>query len=91
MARVLPARLLPIEPLWFEWLALVGMFIFASRLLGVQGVWLLLFRSDPTGITLVIRFCRINRQAVSSSMLSTFVKEVWTRCWISKECASRST
>jgi hypothetical protein len=42
------------EPLWFEWLALAGMFVFASWLLGVQGVWGLLLRSDPTGITLVI-------------------------------------
>jgi hypothetical protein len=45
--------LLP-EPLWFEWLALVGLFVFASWLLGVQGVWMLLLRSDPTGITMVI-------------------------------------
>ncbi len=45
---------LNIEPLWFEWLALVGLFAFASWLLGLQGVWLLLLRSDPTGITLVI-------------------------------------
>ena len=43
-----------LEPLWFEWLALVGLFMFASWLLGVQGVWMLLLRSDPTGITLVI-------------------------------------
>lgn len=47
-------RGLNIEPLWFEWLALAGLFVFASWLLGVQGVWLLLLRSDPTGITLVI-------------------------------------
>jgi hypothetical protein len=42
------------EPLWFEWLALAGLFAFAAWLLGVQGVWGLLLRSDPTGITLVI-------------------------------------
>ena len=42
------------EPLWLEWLALGGMFLFASWLLGAQGVWGLLLRSDPTGITLVI-------------------------------------
>jgi hypothetical protein len=42
------------EPLWFEWLALVGLFVFASWLLGVQGVWMLLLRSDPTGITILI-------------------------------------
>jgi hypothetical protein len=42
------------EPLWFEWLALAGMFGFAAWLLGAQGVWGLLLRSDPTGITLVI-------------------------------------
>lgn len=48
------ARPLDIEPVWFEWLALAGLFGFASWLLGVQGVWLLLLRSDPTGLTLVI-------------------------------------
>ena len=42
------------EPLWFEWLALAGIFAFAGWLLGVQGVWGLLLRSDPTGITFVI-------------------------------------
>jgi len=42
------------EPLWFEWLALSGMFVFAAWLLGVQGVWALLLQSDPTGITFVI-------------------------------------
>jgi len=43
-----------VEPLGFEWLALAGLFAFAGWLLGVQGVWGLLLRSDPTGITLVI-------------------------------------
>ncbi len=42
------------EPLLLEWLVLLGMLIFAAWLLGVQGVWQLLIRSDPTGITLVI-------------------------------------
>jgi hypothetical protein len=42
------------EPLWLEWLALAGMFVFAAWLLGAQGVWSLLLHSDPTGITLVI-------------------------------------
>jgi hypothetical protein len=42
------------EPLWLEWLALAGMFVFAAWLLGAQGVWGLLLSSDPTGITLVI-------------------------------------
>jgi hypothetical protein len=42
------------EPLWIEWFALVGLMLFASWLLGVRGVWALLLRSDPTGITLVI-------------------------------------
>ena len=42
------------EPLWFEWLAMVGLFAFAAWLLGVRGVWALLLTSDPTGITLVI-------------------------------------
>ena len=44
----------PIEPIWFEWLALAGLFVFAGWLLGAQGVWGLLLHSDPTGITLVI-------------------------------------
>jgi len=43
-----------VEPLWFEWLVLVGLFVFATWLLGIQGVWHLLISSDPTGITLVI-------------------------------------
>ena len=42
------------EPLWFEWLALAGLFVFAAWLLGVRGVWALLLHSDPTGITVVI-------------------------------------
>ncbi len=45
---------MPHEPLWLEWLALAGLFAFATWLLGVQGVWVLLLRSDPTGITAVI-------------------------------------
>jgi hypothetical protein len=44
----------PTEPLWLEWLALAGLFVFAAWLLGARGVWALLLRSDPTGITLVI-------------------------------------
>lgn len=44
----------PAEPIWFEWLALVGLFVFAGWLLGVRGVWSLLLNSDPTGITFVI-------------------------------------
>ena len=43
-----------IEPLWFEWLILVGLFVFSTWLLGIKGVWQLLLTSDPTGITLVI-------------------------------------
>ncbi len=43
-----------VEPLWLEWLALGGLMVFASWLLGVRGVWSLLLKSDPTGITLVI-------------------------------------
>lgn len=42
------------EPLWLEWLALGGLLFFATWLLGARGVWGLLLRSDPTGITLVI-------------------------------------
>jgi hypothetical protein len=48
-----PATAVP-EPVWFEWLALAGLFVFAAWLLGVRGVWALLLQSDPTGITLVI-------------------------------------
>ena len=44
----------PVEPLWFEWLALAGMFTFAAWLLGARGVWSLLLNADPTGITFVI-------------------------------------
>jgi hypothetical protein len=43
-----------IEPLWFEWLALGGLLVFATWLLGARGVWSLLLNSDPTGLTLVI-------------------------------------
>jgi hypothetical protein len=42
------------EPLYFEWLAFAGVLGFATWLLGARGVWALLLRSDPTGITLVI-------------------------------------
>lgn len=43
-----------LEPLWLEWLALGGMLVFAAWLMGARGVWGLLLRSDPTGITLII-------------------------------------
>ena len=43
-----------LEPLWFEWLALGGLLVFGTWLLGVRGVWALLLSSDPTGLTLVI-------------------------------------
>ena len=43
-----------VEPLWLEWLALGGLLVFATWLLGMRGVWGLLLSSDPTGITLVI-------------------------------------
>jgi hypothetical protein len=43
-----------IEPIWLEWAALGGLLLFAAWLLGIRGVWGLLLRSDPTGITLVI-------------------------------------
>ena len=42
------------EPLLLEWLALAGLLVFATWLLGVRGVWALLLSADPTGITLVI-------------------------------------
>jgi hypothetical protein len=48
------ARMPVVEPLWFEWLALAGLFVFAGWLLGVRGVWQLLLHADPTGITFVI-------------------------------------
>lgn len=43
-----------IEPLWLEWAAFGGVLVFATWLLGARGVWGLLLRSDPTGITFVI-------------------------------------
>ncbi|MEZ5661165.1 MAG: MotA/TolQ/ExbB proton channel family protein [Burkholderiaceae bacterium] len=43
-----------IEPVWMEWLVLAGLLVFATWLLGVEGVWTLLFTADPTGITLII-------------------------------------
>ncbi len=49
-----PAEVPSHEPLWFEWLALGGLLVFGSWLLGLRGVWALLLSSDPTGITLVI-------------------------------------
>ena len=42
------------EPLWLEWLALGGLLLFGTWLLGARGVWGLLLTSDPTGLTLVI-------------------------------------
>ena len=42
------------EPLWLEWMALAGLLVFASRLLGLRGVFTLLLGADPTGITLII-------------------------------------
>jgi hypothetical protein len=54
-ASFAPPRPAPsVEPLWLEWLALAGLFAFAGWLLGVRGVWQLLLRADPTGITFVI-------------------------------------
>ena len=47
-----PSR--PAEPLWLEWLTLVGGLAFCTWLLGVRGVWALLLSADPTGLTLVI-------------------------------------
>lgn len=49
-----PLRPAEAEPLWFEWVALGGLLVFATWLLGVKGVWALLLTSDPTGLTLVI-------------------------------------
>lgn len=47
-------RTASVEPLWLEWTALGGLLLFGAWLLGARGVWGLLLRSDPTGITLVI-------------------------------------
>ncbi len=55
LARQAPQGRRPVdEPLWLEWLTLAGLFVFATWLLGIKGVWSLLLRADPTGITLVI-------------------------------------
>jgi hypothetical protein len=48
------SRVHPPEPLWLEWLTLVGGLGFCTWLLGVRGVWALLLGADPTGLTLVI-------------------------------------
>lgn len=48
------APALQVEPLWLEWLSLGSLLAFSAWLLGAQGVWGLLLRSDPTGITLII-------------------------------------
>ena len=52
--RVAKLRPTLVEPIWLEWAALFGLLFFAAWLLGARGVWGLLLRSDPTGITLVI-------------------------------------
>ena len=52
--RTAAGRRTEIEPLWFEWLALSGLLLFGTWLMGVRGVWALLLTSDPTGLTLVI-------------------------------------
>ena len=52
-ALVLPHRR-EAEPLWLEWLTLLGGLAFCTWLLGVRGVWGLLLGADPTGLTLVI-------------------------------------
>lgn len=55
LARQATPRPAPlVEPLWLEWATLGGLLLFAGWLLGVRGVWALLFQSDPTGLTLVI-------------------------------------
>lgn len=75
------------EPLWLEWLALGGLFLFASWLLGVQGVWGLLLRSDPTGITLVI----IAVFAVSTLWCGVRARElVRQRAWLDAARAGRA-
>jgi hypothetical protein len=73
------------EPLWLEWLALGGVFVFATWLLGVRGVWGLLLRSDPTGITLVIivvfftatLWCGSRSRALQQQRLALASREGW--------------
>jgi hypothetical protein len=54
MRALVVARQREAEPLWLEWLTLVGGLAFCTWLLGVRGVWGLLLGADPTGLTLVI-------------------------------------
>lgn len=54
MRALVVTRQHEVEPLWLEWLALVGGLAFCTWLLGVRGVWGLLLGADPTGLTLVI-------------------------------------
>ena len=67
-----PARGAAPEPLWLEWLALAGMFVFAAWLLGSQGVWALLLRSDPTGISDLDFLVGFDAAPSSRSALSTY-------------------
>lgn len=68
-----------LEPLWFEWLALGGLMLFGTWLLGVKGVWALLLGSDPTGLTLVI----IVVFAVSSLWAGSRTRELGRqRAWL---------
>ncbi len=54
MRALIAPRQRDAEPLWLEWLTLVGGLAFCSWLLGARGVWALLLSADPTGLTLVI-------------------------------------
>jgi hypothetical protein len=47
-------KLMQVEPITLEWLTFAGLAVFATWISGLQGVWQLLLRSDPTGLTMVI-------------------------------------
>lgn len=80
------------EPLWLEWLALGGLLVFGTWLLGVRGVWALLLHADPTGLTLIIvavfacstvwcgsraRILQAQRQALEASLRPGSTGEGW--------------
>ena len=65
----------PIEPIWFEWLALAGILVFAAWLLGIRGVWALLVTSDPTGITVVIILVFVSATLWSGSRALELTKQ----------------
>lgn len=72
------------EPLWLEWATLGGLLLFAGWLLGVRGVWALLFQSDPTGLTLVIT-CLFAGATLWCGGRARVLQQ--QRGWISAECS----